>query len=107
MFKATVVGYTDLPDDVNRDAFETGGVEECYDDYLVVQVDGKTIWCKPESKLDEGMKMTVDLMELAYYLGAVAGVKHEQGYMGGRSLKVLNEGKPNTKIPKFMKEEGK
>ena len=36
MFKAFTVSYNDLPDDVNRDAFETGGVEEYYEDYLVI-----------------------------------------------------------------------
>lgn len=111
MFKAFTVSWNDIPKDVNRGAL--GGdcvgedVKKYYDDYLIVQVDGKTIWCKLESQLDEGMKMITELMELAYYLGVISGISHEQGYMGGRSLKVLDEGKPDTKIPKFMKGEGK
>lgn len=103
MFKAFTVNYSDLPPDVNRDAFETGGVEEYYDDYLVVQVDGKTIFCKPETSLSEEkrVKMIMDLMELAYYLGVMDGIKCEQGYMEGRTLKILDEAK-ETVIPKFM-----
>lgn len=84
MFKAFTVDYTDIPPDVNRTAFETDGIEEYSEDYLVVQVDGKTIFCKPESGLSKGTCMIMDLMELAYYLGVVAGIKHEQGYNGGK-----------------------
>lgn len=91
MFKAFTVDYNELPSDVNRDAFETEGIDEYYEDYLVVQMDGKTIYCKPESGLSEGLEMVMEVMELAYYLGVVAGIKHGQGFMKGKSLKVLDE----------------
>ena len=97
MFKAFTVTWNDIPPDVNRDAFGGNDVAEdilkYYDDYLVVQVDGKTISCKPESGLSKGTSMIMELMELAYYLGVLDGIKHEQGFMEGRTLKVLDEGK--------------
>jgi hypothetical protein len=83
MFRAITLSYNDLPNDVNKDAFEAEGVKE---NYLVVQVDGKTIFCKPESGWSEGSEMIMDLMELSYYLGVLDGIKHEQSFMGGRQL---------------------
>lgn len=78
MFTAFTVDFHDIPKDVNRDAFGGGCLEtdamKYYDDYMVVQVDGKTIYCKPE--LSEGLPMIVELMELAYYLGVLAADKH-------------------------------
>ena len=68
----------------------------------MIQVDGKTIYCKPESNLDESLKMTMELMELASYLGIIAGTKHEQDFMGGRTLKNLDE----TKEVAFIVDEG-
>lgn len=75
-FEAFTVIYNDLPDDVNRNAFETGGVEEYYEDYLVVQVNGSTVFCRPESQLSDGLQMTTDLMNLAYFLGVTDGMKN-------------------------------
>lgn len=96
MFKAFIANWDDIPGDVNRNVFVSGEADlsddYLYDNYLVVQVDG-TIYCKPESEFDDDMKMTTELMELAYYLGVVAGVKHEQNYMEGRNLRGLDDAK--------------
>lgn len=92
MFRAFTVDYSELPSDVNKDALKSDEakkgnvVDEYYDDFMVVQVNGRTISCLPESGLSTGYSRTTDLMELAYYLGVVAGIKHEQGFMGGRQL---------------------
>ena len=78
MFKAFTVTYNDLPDDVNRDAFKTDGVEEYYEDYLVVQVNDKTIFCRPESQLSENTQMIMGIMELIYSLGVLDEAKHKK-----------------------------
>lgn len=97
MFKALLVSYQNLPPDVDRDALRDDmadnglEIDEHYDDFMVIQENGRTISCRPESGMSTGYSMTTDLMELAYYMGAVAGIKHEQGFMGGKSLKVLDE----------------
>lgn len=96
MFKAFTVGYNDIPSDVDRKVFETDGVEEYYEDYLIVQVDGKTIYCKPESGLSEGTQMIMDLMELAYYLGVMDCAKHleapDAGKHQGEMIVIFDEG---------------
>ena len=92
MFRAFTVDYNELPSDVNREAFETEGIDEYYEDYLVVQMEGKTIFCKPESGLSEGLGMIMEVMELSYYLGVLDGIKHEQGFMGDRKLRDLPGG---------------
>jgi hypothetical protein len=89
MFRAITLSYNDLPSDVNRAALDTARTEE---NYLVIQMDGRTICCKPESELLEGLEMIMELMELSYYLGALAGIKHEQNFMGGRKLEDLPGG---------------
>ena len=78
MFKAFTTTYGDLPLDVDRMTFETEGIDEYYEDYLVVQVEGKTIFCRPESGLSDGTQMLMDIMELAYYLGVLDGIKHKE-----------------------------
>ena len=78
MFKAFTTTYGDLPPDVDRMAFETEGIDEYYEDYLVVQVDNKTVYCKAESLLTEGTGTIPELMELAYYLGVLDGIKHKE-----------------------------
>jgi hypothetical protein len=48
MFRAFTVDYNNLPDDVNRDLLKAdeakkgNEIDENYDDFMVVQVDGKT-----------------------------------------------------------------
>ena len=78
MFKAFTTTYEGLPPDVDRMAFETEGVDEYYEDYLVVQVDEKTVFCKPESGLSNGTGMIIEFMKLAYYLGVLDGIKHKE-----------------------------
>lgn len=92
MFRVFTVDYSELPSDVNKDALRDNmadkglKIDERYNDFMVVQLNGKTIACRPESGLSVRYSMTTDLMELAYYLGVMAGIKHEQGFMGGRQL---------------------
>ena len=88
MFKAFTTTYSDLPPDVDRMAFETEGIDEYYEDYLVVQVDNKTVYCKAESGLSNGTGMISELMELAYYLGVLDGIKHEKWITEGRNRRV-------------------
>ena len=72
MFEAFTVSYDDLSPDINRHIFGTGKIDYCddylYEDYLVVQRNGKTIFCKPESQLAEGTQAILELMELSYCL---------------------------------------
>ena len=81
MLKAFTVNYGDIPKDVALDAFETGGVEEYYEDYMVIQVEGKTIFCQPESRLFERTQMIMDLIKVAYHFGLIDGATHKDEVM--------------------------
>jgi len=73
MFKTFIVNYKEIPEDVNLDAFKTGGAEEYYEEYLVIQVNGDTIYCRPKSYLSGEIRKIVDLIKIAHHLGLING----------------------------------
>lgn len=77
MFRVTTSTYNYLPLDVDRktSGFNNRGHDYLYEDYIIVQKKGKTVFCEPISKLPKCVGKIQELLDIAYSKGMADGNK--------------------------------